>query len=44
MPAHEVYEVQVGERKVLLPAIDEFVEEISIAERYIVVPRFDEFL
>jgi len=44
MPAHEVYEVQVGDRKILLPAIDEFVEEISIAEKYIVVPRFDEFL
>ncbi|MEI8032550.1 MAG: ribosome maturation factor RimM [Chlorobiaceae bacterium] len=44
MPAHEVYEVQVSGRKILLPAIDEFVEEISMTQRHIVVPRFDEFL
>jgi len=44
MPAHEVYEVQVGRKKILLPAIDEFVEEFSLGERYIVIPRFDEFL
>jgi 16S rRNA processing protein RimM len=44
MPAHEVYEVQVGDKKILLPAIDEFVEEFNLHERYIVVPRFDEFL
>ncbi|NTW69153.1 MAG: 16S rRNA processing protein RimM [Chlorobiaceae bacterium] len=44
MPAHEVYEVQYGKRKVLIPAIEEFVEEISIREKFMVVPRFDEFL
>jgi 16S rRNA processing protein RimM len=44
MPAHEVYEVQVGKRKILIPAVEEFIEEISIREKYMLVPRFDEFL
>jgi len=44
MPAHEVYEVQVDGKKILLPAIDEFVEEFSLGEKYIIIPRFDEFL
>ncbi|MEI6848187.1 MAG: ribosome maturation factor RimM [Chlorobiaceae bacterium] len=44
MPAHEIYEVLVGKKKILIPAIEEFVEEISIREKYIFVPRFDEFL
>jgi len=44
MPAHEVYEVLVGEKKVLLPAIEEFVEEFNLVERFMVVPRYDEFL
>jgi 16S rRNA processing protein RimM len=44
MPAHDVYEVQVGEKKILLPAIDEFVEEFNLREQYLVIPRFEEFL
>ena len=44
MPAHEVYEVQVGRKKILLPAIDQFVEEFNLREHYILIPRFDEFL
>ena len=44
MPAHDVYEVKVGEKKILLPAIEEFVEEFNLREQYIVIPRFDEFL
>ncbi|EAT59461.1 ribosome maturation factor RimM [Chlorobium ferrooxidans] len=44
MPAHEVYEVEVGKRKILIPAIEEFVEEISVRDKFMVVPRFDEFL
>jgi 16S rRNA processing protein RimM len=44
MPAHEVYEVQVGKKKILIPAVEEFIEEISIREKYMVVPRFNEFL
>jgi 16S rRNA processing protein RimM len=44
MPANEVYEVQVGEKKILLPAIEEFVEEFSLSEKYMVIPRYSEFL
>jgi 16S rRNA processing protein RimM len=44
MPAHDVYEVQVGERKILIPAIDEFVAEFNLREQYMVIPRFDEFM
>ena len=44
MPANEVYEVKVGEKKILLPAIEEFVEEFNLREKYMVIPRFDEFL
>ncbi len=44
MPAHDVYEVKVGDKKILLPAIEEFVEEFNLREQYIVIPRFDEFL
>jgi len=44
MPAHEVYEVQICGKKVLLPAIDEFVEEFNLGEKFIVIPRVDEFL
>jgi 16S rRNA processing protein RimM len=44
MPAHEVYEVLVDGKKILLPAIDEFVEEFNLGEKYIVIPRVDEFL
>ncbi len=44
MPAHDVYEVQAGDRKILLPAIEEFVEEFNLRERYMVIPRFEEFL
>lgn len=43
MPAHEVYEVQAGERKILLPAIEEFVESFNLVDRTIVVPRYAEF-
>ena len=44
MPAHDVYEVKVGEKKILLPAIEEFVEEFSVGEKYMVIPRVGEFL
>jgi len=44
MPAHEVYEVEVGGKKVLLPAIGEFVEEFNLGQKFIVIPRVDEFL
>ncbi len=44
MPAHEVYEVLVAGKKILLPAIDEFVEEFNVGEKYMIMPRVDEFL
>ncbi len=44
MPAHEVYEVQCGQHKILVPAIEEFVEEIVIDEGYMVLKRIEEFL
>ncbi len=44
MPAHDVYEVQTGMKKVLIPALEEFIDEFSVEGRYMVVPRFDEFL
>jgi 16S rRNA processing protein RimM len=44
MPAHDVYEVQVGSKKVLVPALEEFVDEISLEEKYMVVSRIEEFL
>ena len=44
MPANEVYEVQIGGKKVLLPAIDEFVDEFNLGERFIIIPRYEEFL
>ncbi|NTU97163.1 MAG: 16S rRNA processing protein RimM [Chlorobiaceae bacterium] len=44
MPANDVYEVQAGRKKVLIPALGEFIDEISVDGRYMVVSRFDEFL
>ena len=44
MPAHEVYEVQYGAKKILVPAIEEFVEEIDIGKGYMVLKRIEEFL
>ena len=44
MPAHDVYEIDTGERKVLVPAVDEFVEEIDIRKGRMVLCRFSEFL
>ncbi len=44
MPAHEVYEIEYGARKVLVPAIEEFIDEVDISRGYLVVRRFEEFL
>ncbi len=44
MPAHEVYEIVAGDRRVLIPAIEEFVVEIDLERGEMVVRRFDEFL
>jgi len=44
MPAHDVYEVQVEGKTVLLPAIEAFVESFELASKTIVMPRCWEFL
>ncbi len=44
MPAHDVYEVQAGGKKVLVPALEEFIDECSVTGRYMVISRLDEFL
>ncbi len=44
MPAHDVYEIETGGRKVLVPAVEEFVEEIDLRKGVMVLRRFSEFL
>jgi 16S rRNA processing protein RimM len=44
MPAHDVYEIETGERKVLVPAVDDFVSEIDLRKGVMVLRRFSEFL
>jgi 16S rRNA processing protein RimM len=44
MPAHDVYEIQAGAKKVLVPALEEFIDEISVEGKYMIVSRLDEFL
>ncbi|ASQ90583.1 16S rRNA processing protein RimM [Prosthecochloris sp. GSB1] len=43
MPAHEVYEIECEGKKVLVPAIEEFIEEIDLSRGRMVVRRLDEF-
>ncbi len=44
MPAHDVYEIEVSGRKVLVPAVEDFVSEIDLRKRIMVLRRFPEFL
>ena len=44
MPAHDVYEIETVGRKVLVPAVEEFVEEIDLRKGIMVLRRFSEFL
>lgn len=44
MPAHDVYEIQTDGSKVLVPAVEEFVEEIDLRKGILVLRRFSEFL
>jgi 16S rRNA processing protein RimM len=44
MPAHDVYEILTGTRKVLVPAVEEFVVEIDMQRGRMVLRRFSEFL
>ncbi|NTU68535.1 MAG: 16S rRNA processing protein RimM [Chlorobiaceae bacterium] len=44
MPAHDVYEIETAGRKVLVPAVEDFVEEIDLRKGIMVLRRFSEFL
>ncbi len=45
IPANDVYEVSLNDgKKILIPAISDFVEEVNLTEGYIKVKRYEEFL
>jgi 16S rRNA processing protein RimM len=44
MPANDVYEIDTGDRKVLVPAVDDFISEIDLKKRIVTLRRFREFL
>ncbi|NTV45847.1 MAG: 16S rRNA processing protein RimM [Chlorobiales bacterium] len=44
MPASDVYEVESNGQKVLIPAIEEFLEDVDLVQKKISIRRFDEFL
>lgn len=44
MPAHDVYEIEYRGKRIIVPAVEEFVEEIRIEKGYMVLKRLDEFL
>jgi 16S rRNA processing protein RimM len=44
MPAHDVYEVDTGDRKVLIPAVEDFITETDLQKGIVTLRRFKEFL
>ncbi|KER10889.1 MAG: hypothetical protein HY22_01545 [[Candidatus Thermochlorobacteriaceae] bacterium GBChlB] len=48
MPSCDVYEIETtknfGGKRVMVPAIAEFIAEVDLAQRRVVVKRFEEFL
>lgn len=44
MPAQDVYEIDTGSRKVLVPAVDDFIKEIDLEKGIMILRRFSEFL
>ncbi|NTV45925.1 MAG: 16S rRNA processing protein RimM [Chlorobiales bacterium] len=44
MPASDVYEVDSDGKKILIPAVSEFVEDVDFVQRKVLIRRFDEFL
>ncbi|MBN1929710.1 MAG: 16S rRNA processing protein RimM [Chlorobiaceae bacterium] len=44
MPAQDVYEIDTGARKVLVPAVEEFITEIDLDKGIVTLRRFSEFL
>ncbi len=44
LPTCDAYEICVGSKSVLIPAIEEFIEEVNLSKKCVVVKRFEEFL
>lgn len=44
MPAQDVYEIDTGGKKVLVPAVEEFITEIDLEKGVVTLRRFSEFL
>lgn len=45
MPSCDVYEIEtIGKKRIMLPAVDEFIVKVDIPANRVVVRRFDEFL
>ncbi len=45
IPSNDVYEVSLNDgKKILVPAISEFIEEVSLTDGYVKVKRYEEFL
>jgi 16S rRNA processing protein RimM len=44
MPAQDVYEIDTGGKKVLVPAVDDFITEIDLDKGIMMLRRFREFL
>jgi len=44
MPAQDVYEIDTGGKKVLVPAVEEFITEIDLDKGIVTLRRFSEFL
>jgi 16S rRNA processing protein RimM len=44
MPAHDVYEIDTGSKKVLVPAVEDFITETDLEKGIVTLRRFREFL
>jgi 16S rRNA processing protein RimM len=45
VPSNDVYEISLGDgKKILMPAISEFIEEVNLTHGYVKVKRYEEFL
>jgi len=45
VPSNDVYEVLLGNgKKILMPAISEFIEEVNLTNGYVKVKRYEEFI
>jgi 16S rRNA processing protein RimM len=44
MPAHDVYEIDTGSSKVLIPAVEDFITETDLEKGIVTLRRFREFL